>query len=156
MRWDGTVRAMFNAVLIEEEDGKPRARLAEVDEGDLPEAPVAVDVAYSSLNYKDALAITGTAPIARSYPMVAGIDLAGQTESGEAVVATGYGLGEQRWGGLAQKARVDGDWLVPLPETFPPRQAMAVGTAGFTAMLCVLALEDAGVEDPILVTGANG
>jgi acrylyl-CoA reductase (NADPH) len=149
---------MFNAVLIEEGDGgKPQARLAEVDEGDLPEGSATVDVEYSSLNYKDALAVTGTAPIARSFPMVAGIDLAGTVEgSDDAVLATGYGLGEQHWGGLAQKARLEGDWLVPVPDAFTTRQAMAIGTAGFTAMLCVLALEDAGVEDPILVTGANG
>jgi acrylyl-CoA reductase (NADPH) len=142
----------FNALLIEE-DG---SRLAEVDEADLPEGPVAIDVAYSSLNYKDALGITGKAPIARSFPMVAGIDLAGVTDSGDEVVATGQGLGETHWGGLAQKARLDGDWLVPLPEQFSLQQAMAIGTAGFTAMLCVLALEDHGVEGEILVTGANG
>jgi acrylyl-CoA reductase (NADPH) len=156
---------VFDALLIEQVDDEPQARLAGIDEGDLPEASVTVDVAYSSLNYKDALALTGTAPIARSYPMVAGIDLAGVVSAsdhpdhavGDRVVATGHGLGEQHWGGLAQRARLDGDWLVPLPEPFTLRQAMAIGTAGFTAMLCVLALEEHGLDDgEILVTGANG
>jgi acrylyl-CoA reductase (NADPH) len=160
-RREGT---LFNAVLIDKTDDQVQARLAELDESDLPEDSVSVDVTYSSLNYKDALAISGSAPIVRSYPMVAGIDLAGVVSGsddpdharGEMVVATGYGLGEHHWGGLAQRARLDGDWLVPLPEAFSPRQAMAIGTAGFTAMLCVLALEDHGVEGEILVTGANG
>jgi acrylyl-CoA reductase (NADPH) len=158
---------MFNAVLIDEMEGHPKGRLAQLDEGDLPAASVSVDVAFSSLNYKDALAITGTAPIARKLPMVAGIDLAGRvTDSshhdyvaGDEVLATGYGIGESHWGGLAQRARLDGDWLVPLPETVTSRQAMQIGTAGFTAMLCVLALEDHGIlpsDDEILVTGANG
>jgi acrylyl-CoA reductase (NADPH) len=155
---------VFNALLIEKDGDEPRARVAQVDEADLPEGSVTIDVAYSSLNYKDALAVTGTAPIARSYPMVAGIDLAGVVSAsehpdhapGDKVIATGYGLGEQHWGGLAQCARLDGDWLVPLPAPFSLRQAMAIGTAGFTAMLCVLALEDHGVEGEILVTGANG
>jgi acrylyl-CoA reductase (NADPH) len=152
---------MFNAVLIEEgDDGRARGRLAEVDEADLPEGDVTVDVAYSSVNYKDALAITGSAPIARSFPMVAGIDLAGTVaDSGDEVLATGYGLGERHWGGLAQRARVRSDWLVPLPDAFTTHQAMQIGTAGFTAMLCVLALEREGVEPgsgPVLVTGAGG
>lgn len=157
---------MFDAVLIEEGE-KPTGRLAAVDESGLPDGRAAVDVAYSSLNYKDALAITGAAPIARRFPMVAGIDLAGTVTTsdderfgaGDAVLATGYGLGERHWGGLAQRARVDADWLVPLPEAFTPRQAMAIGTAGFTAMLCVLALEDHGLAPgagPVLVTGASG
>jgi acrylyl-CoA reductase (NADPH) len=155
---------VFNAVLIDRTDDEVQARLAELDEAELPEGSVSVDVTFSSLNYKDALAITGSAPIARSYPMVAGIDLAGVVSAsadadhapGETVVVTGYGIGERHWGGLAQRARLDGDWLVPLPDAFSPRQAMAVGTAGFTAMLCILALEDHGVEGEILVTGANG
>ena len=155
---------MFHALLIEQVGDEPRARLAEVDDAQLPEGSVSVDISYSSLNYKDALALTGTAPIARSFPMVAGIDLAGVVTAsehpdyapGDAVLATGYGLGEQHWGGLAQRARLDGDWLVPLPEAFSPRQAMGIGTAGFTAMLCVLALEDHGVAGDVLVTGANG
>ena len=155
---------MFNAVLIDKTDDEVHARLAELDEAELPDGSVSVDVTYSSLNYKDALAITGSAPIARSYPMVAGVDLTGVVSAsddadhapGETVVVTGYGIGERHWGGLAQRARLDGDWLVPLPEAFSPRQAMAIGTAGFTAMLCILALEDHGVEGEILVTGANG
>ena len=155
---------MFNAVLIDKTDDEVQARLAELDEAKLPDGSVSVDVTYSSLNYKDALAITGSAPIARSYPMVAGVDLAGVVSAsddadhapGETVVVTGYGIGERHWGGLAQRARLDGDWLVPLPDAFSPRQAMAIGTAGFTAMLCILALEDHGVEGEILVTGANG
>jgi acrylyl-CoA reductase (NADPH) len=158
---------MFDGVLIEETEGQPKGRLAQLDERDLPAGPVSVDVAFSSLNYKDALAITGTAPIARTLPMVAGIDLAGTVSEsshpdyapGDEVLATGYGLGESHWGGLAQRARLDGDWLVPLPEAFTANQAMQIGTAGFTAMLCVLALEDHGVRPShgeVLVTGANG
>jgi acrylyl-CoA reductase (NADPH) len=151
---------VFRAVLIEETDGKPRGRLAELDDERLPELPVTVDVAYSSLNYKDALAITGAAPIARSLPMVAGIDLAGTVAgSGDAVLVNGCGIGERSFGGLAQRARLDPDWLVPLPAAFTARRAMAIGTAGFTAMLCVLALEDHDVAPsagPVLVTGAAG
>ena len=158
---------MFKAVLIEESEDKPRARLAELDEADLPEGAVTIDVAYSSLNYKDALGITGTAPIARSLPMVAGIDLAGTVAAsdeagfgaGDGVLVTGFGIGERHWGGLAQRARMDAGWVVPLPDAFDARQAMAVGTAGFTAMLCVLALEDHAIapgDGPVLVTGAAG
>ena len=158
---------MFNAVLIDEQEGGPKGRLAQLDDGDLPAGSVSVDVAFSSLNYKDALAITGTARIARTLPMVAGIDLAGKvTDSahpdyapGDEVLATGYGIGESHWGGLAQRARLDGGWLVPLPEPFTSLQAMQIGTAGFTAMLCILALEDRGIvpgDGEILVTGANG
>jgi acrylyl-CoA reductase (NADPH) len=158
---------MFDAVLIDEMEGRPKGRLVQVDDGDLPPGSVTVDVAFSSLNYKDALAITGAARIARKLPMVAGVDLAGRvTDSrhpdhvaGDRVLATGYGLGESHWGGLAQRARLDGDWLVPLPEMFTSLQAMQIGTAGFTAMLCVLALEDRGIapgDGDILVTGANG
>jgi acrylyl-CoA reductase (NADPH) len=155
---------VFNALLIEKTGDQPQARLAEIDDADLPDGSVAVDVAYSSLNYKDALAITGRAPIVRSYPMVAGIDLAGVVSAsdhpdygvGDRVIATGCGLGENHWGGLAQKARLDGNWLVPLPEAVTLERAMAVGTAGFTAMLCVLALEEHGVDGQVLVTGASG
>jgi acrylyl-CoA reductase (NADPH) len=153
---------VFKALLIEQ--GGEEGRVADVDEADLPDGSVSIDVTASSLNYKDALGITGTAPIARSFPMVAGIDLAGVVTAsdhpgyaeGDEVVATGQGLGETHWGGLAQRARLDGDWLVALPDAFSLRQAMAIGTAGFTAMLCVLALEDHGIEGDILVTGANG
>jgi acrylyl-CoA reductase (NADPH) len=158
---------VFKAVLIEETDDKPRGRLVELEDDQLPEGAVTVDVAYSSLNYKDALAITGTAPIARTLPMVAGIDLAGTVTAsedsaigtGEAVLVNGCGLGERHWGGLAQRARLDPDWVVPVPAAFTPQQAMAIGTAGFTAMLCVLALEDHGIEPgggAVLVTGAAG
>jgi acrylyl-CoA reductase (NADPH) len=158
---------VFRAVLIEETDDKPRGRVAELDDDRLPAAPVTVDVAYSSLNYKDALAITGTAPIARTLPMVAGIDLAGTVATseddargaGDAVLVNGCGIGERHFGGLAQRARLEPDWLVPLPAAFTARQAMAIGTAGFTAMLCVLALEDHDVAPgggPVLVTGAAG
>jgi acrylyl-CoA reductase (NADPH) len=155
---------MFKALLIEEAGEQPQARLAELDDADLPPGPVSIDVAYSSLNYKDALAITGRGPIVRSYPMVPGVDLAGVVSAsddpryaaGDEVVATGCGLGETHWGGLAQRARLDGDWLVPLPDGFSVTQAMAIGTAGVTAMLCVLALEDHDVDGEILVTGASG
>jgi acrylyl-CoA reductase (NADPH) len=158
---------MFTAVLIDEVEGQPKGRLAQLEDGDLPEGSVSVDVAFSSLNYKDALAIAGAARIARKLPMVAGVDLAGTVAdsshqdyaAGDEVLATGCGLGESHWGGLAQRARLDGDWLVPLPETFTTRQAMQIGTAGFTAMLCVMALEDRGIrpsDGEILVTGANG
>ncbi len=158
---------MFKAVLIEETEDGPRARLAELDDADLPGGAVTVDVAYSSLNYKDALGITGSAPIARSFPMVAGIDLAGTVSAsddaafapGDAVLATGFGIGERHWGGLAQRARLEAGWVVPVPDPLDARRAMAVGTAGFTAMLCVLALEDRAVapgDGPVLVTGAAG
>ena len=155
---------MFKALLIEEAREQPQARLAELDDANLPPGPVSIDVAYSSLNYKDALAITGRGPIVRSYPMVPGVDLAGVVSAsddpgygaGDEVVATGCGLGETHWGGLAQRARLDGDWLVPLPDGFSVTQAMAIGTAGVTAMLCVLALEDHDVDGEILVTGASG
>ncbi len=126
-----------------------------------------VRVSHSTLNYKDALAITGKGPVVRTFPMVPGIDLAGTVEhsthpdyaAGDAVILNGWGVGETHWGGLAQKARVNGNWLVPLPAQFTPQQAMAIGTAGYTAMLCVLALERHGVtpaHGEILVTGAAG
>jgi acrylyl-CoA reductase (NADPH) len=138
-----------------------------VDEARLPEGDVTVRVAYSTLNYKDALAITGKGPVVRNFPMVPGIDLVGTVEesrhaelrAGDAVVLNGWGVGETHWGGLAQRARVKGDWLVPLPAAYSPRQAMAIGTAGYTAMLCVIALERHGVtpeRGEILVTGAAG
>ena len=155
---------MFNAVLLEEIEGQPRARLAELNDEDLPEASVSIEVSRSALNYKDALAITGTAPIARRYPMVPGVDLAGTVSAsdhpdytaGDEVVATGFGIGEKHWGGLAQRARLDGDWIVRLPREITTRQAMAIGTAGLTAALCVRALEERRVQGDVLVTGANG
>jgi len=161
------VTIMFTAVLIEKDDKGYRAGVQQVDDAQLPDGNVTVRIACSTLNYKDALAITGKNPVVRKFPMVAGIDFAGTVESsdhpaysaGNKVILNGWGLGETHWGGLAQKARVDGDWLVPLPKAFTPAQAMAIGTAGYTAMLCVLALERHGVapeNGEILVTGAAG
>jgi acrylyl-CoA reductase (NADPH) len=158
---------MFSAIVINKKDGQRSAALQTVTEDDLPEGDVSVDVAYSTLNFKDGLAITGASPIVRSYPMVPGIDLAGTvTESrhpgwktGDKVVLNGWGTGEAHWGGLAQKARLKGDWLVPLPSVFTLAQAMAIGTAGYTAALCVDALVAAGISPDagdILVTGATG
>jgi acrylyl-CoA reductase (NADPH) len=158
---------MFRAILIEKDEAGTRTALKEIDEGQLPEGDVTVEVAHSTLNYKDGLAITGKAPVVRKFPMVPGIDLAGTVRDsahadykpGDRVVLNGWGVGETHWGGLAQVARLKGDWLVPLPEAFTPRQAMAIGTAGYTAMLCVLALERHGVtpdKGEIVVTGAAG
>jgi putative YhdH/YhfP family quinone oxidoreductase len=143
------------------------ARVADVDEKDLPEGDVVVKVEYSTLNYKDALALTNKSPIVRKWPMVAGIDGAGTVESsshplwkaGDKVVLTGWGVGESHWGCLAQKARLKGDWLVKLPAGMTTRQAMAIGTAGYTAMLCLIALEREGAtpeRGEVLVTGATG
>jgi acrylyl-CoA reductase (NADPH) len=159
--------SMFNAILIERDPGPYRATLRNLDEAQLPPAEVDVRIDYSTLNYKDALAITGHGPVVRQFPMVPGIDFAGTVESsghsayrrGDKVVLNGWGVGETHWGGLAQKARVKADWLVPLPPAFTTRQAMAIGTAGYTAMLCVMALERHGVtpeSGEILVTGAAG
>jgi len=158
---------MFKAILIEKDESGYRAGLADIAEDRLPVGDVTVRVGYSSLNYKDGLAITGKGPVVPSFPMVPGIDLAGIVETsahpdikvGDAVVLNGWGVGETHWGGLAEKACLKGDWLVPLPAAFSPRQAMAIGTAGYTAMLCVLALERHGVtpeQGEILVTGAAG
>jgi acrylyl-CoA reductase (NADPH) len=158
---------LFKAIKIAADGDRPTAALVELDAAELPDGAVTVDVAFSSVNYKDALAVTGTAPIARSLPMVAGIDLAGtvvdSTDTayapGDRVVATGSGLSESHWGGYAQRARLDADKLVPLPPAFSLHQAMQIGTAGFTAMLCVLALEDHGLAvgaGPVVVTGAAG
>ncbi len=158
---------MFKAILIEKDDAGYRAGLKEIDETQLPEGDVTVRVSHSTLNYKDGLAITGKGPVVRKFPMIPGVDLVGSVEEsshpeyrvGDSVVLNGWGVGEVHWGGLAQKARLKGDWLVPLPQRFTPRQAMAIGTAGYTAMLCVLALERHGVtpdQGEILVTGAAG
>lgn len=158
---------MFKGVLIEKDDAGYRASVKTLDEAQLPEGNVTVRVSHSTLNYKDGLAITGKGPVVRTFPMVPGIDLVGVVEdsthpeykAGDAVVLNGWGVGEVHWGGLAQKARLNGDWLVPLPAAFTPQQAMAIGTAGYTAMLCVLALERHGVQPgdgEILVTGAAG
>ena len=143
------------------------ARVSEVDESRLPEGDVLVRIEYSTLNYKDALALTNKSPIVRKWPMVAGIDGAGTVESssnpqwsaGDKVVLTGWGVGESHWGCLAQKARLKGDWLVRLPAGMTTRHAMAIGTAGYTAMLCLMALEREGAtpqRGDVLVTGATG
>src|SRR5579859_1559052 len=145
---------MFKAVLISKQDGAQSVRLADLQESELPEAAVTVRVEYSTLNYKDGLAITGRSPVVRKFPMVPGIDLAGTVRSsghdrwkqGDAVVLNGWGVGETHWGGLAQRARLNGDWLVPLPRAFSARLAMGIGTAGYTAALCVDALVSAGVK----------
>ncbi|CDK97284.1 putative dehydrogenase, NAD(P)-binding domain and GroES-like domain [Magnetospirillum gryphiswaldense MSR-1 v2] len=158
---------MFKAILIEKDDAGYRAGVTELADDRLPEGDVTVRVAYSTLNYKDGLAITGKGPVVRSFPMVPGIDLAGTVETsshvgykpGDQVVLNGWGVGETHWGGLGQKARLKGDWLVPLQAPFTPAQAMAIGTAGYTAMLCVLALEKNGItpeKGEVLVTGAAG
>lgn len=158
---------MFNAILIEKDDTGNHARIAQLEPSQLPPGNVTVRVDCSTLNYKDALAITGKGPVVRSFPMVPGIDLAGSVEhsdhpdfkAGDSVLLNGWGVGEGHWGGLSQVARLNGDWLIPLPEGFTAAQAMAIGTAGYTAMLSVLALERNGVtpdKGEILVTGANG
>jgi acrylyl-CoA reductase (NADPH) len=158
---------MFKGILIEKDDAGYRAAVRDIDDAQLPAGDVTVRVSHSTLNYKDALAITGKGPVVRKFPMVPGIDLVGTVESsthpdhrpGDAVLLNGWGVGEVHWGGLAQKARLHGDWLIPLPSAITPQQAMAIGTAGYTAMLCVLALEKHGVkpaDGEILVTGAAG
>lgn len=158
---------MFKGILIEKDDAGYRAAVKDIDEAQLPEGDVTVRVERSSLNYKDGLAITGKGPVVRKFPMVPGIDIAGTVEAsdnpdykaGDRVVLNGWGVGETHWGGLAQKARLKGDWLVPLPDAFTAQQAVAIGTAGYTAMLCVLALEKHGVkpaDGEIVVTGAAG
>ena len=159
---------MFKALLLtKSESGAPHCAVTELDDAQLPAGEVLVQVSHSTLNYKDGLAITGQAPVVRIWPMVPGIDLAGTVlESadaryrvGDAVLLNGWGVGEVHWGGLAQKARVKADWLVPLPAGMAPSQAMAIGTAGYTAMLCVMALQQHGItpeQGPVLVTGGNG
>ncbi|MGH9170941.1 MAG: MDR family oxidoreductase [Acidimicrobiales bacterium] len=159
----------MRAVLAAEPGGEP-GRLTEIDEAALPEGDVTIQVAWSSLNYKDGLAVTGMGRVVRSFPMVCGVDLAGTvvqsaTErfaAGDQVVVTGYGLGEERAGGYADLARVRSEWIVPLPEGLDARRAMAIGTAGLTSMLCVMALERGGLSPagasglPVVVTGAAG
>jgi acrylyl-CoA reductase (NADPH) len=158
---------MFKGILITKDETGYQAQVQQIDDAVLPEGDVTIQVAWSTLNYKDGLAITGKSPVVRRFPMVPGIDFAGTvTESsnaawkvGDNVVLNGWGVGETHCGGLAEKARVKGEWLVPLPAAFSARQAMAIGTAGYTAMLCVLALEKHGIkpaDGDILVTGANG
>lgn len=158
---------MFKAILIEKDEQGPRVGLTELSEDQLPEGDVTVRVSCSTLNYKDALAITGKSPVVRRFPMVPGIDFAGVVEHsdnpdykpGDRVVLNGWGVGEVHWGGLAELARVKGEWLIPLESAFTARQAMSIGTAGYTAMLCVMALERHGItpdKGEILVTGAAG
>jgi len=158
---------MFKGIMLNKDDEGFRASLTDIDEANLPEGDVTIKVSHSTLNYKDGLAITNKGPVVRSFPMVPGIDLVGTVEvsshpgfqAGDSVILNGWGVGEKHWGGLAQKARLNGDWLVPMPSQFTPRQCMAIGTAGYTAMLCVLALEQHGVKPEhgeILVTGAAG
>ena len=158
---------MFKAILINKDDSGYQCQLTEVDEAQLPEGDVLVDVEYSTLNYKDGLAITGKSPVVRRFPMVAGIDFSGKViESqnpnfapGDDVILNGWGVGETHWGGLAERARVKGDWLIKRPASMSAQDAMAIGTAGYTAMLCVQAIQRAGVtpeSGPVLVTGANG
>ncbi len=159
---------MFKALLLTKTpEGATLADITSLDEAQLPEGEVLVNVAYSTVNYKDALAVTGQSPVVRKFPMVPGIDFAGTVaesrdarfKPGDAVILNGWGVGESHWGGLAQKACVKADWLVPMPPGMEARQAMAIGTAGYTAMLCVMALQERGVTPaagPVLVTGANG
>jgi acrylyl-CoA reductase (NADPH) len=159
--------ATFKAIRIDKAEKGTTAALAQFDEAELMEGDVTVRVEYSALNYKDGLAVTGKAPVVRRFPMIAGIDLAGTVEqsshpqwkAGDKVICTGWGMGETHLGAYAEKARVKGDWLVRLPETMSTREAMAIGTAGFTAMLAVLALEKQGLSPksgPVVVTGAAG
>ena len=160
---------MFNALVVnkDEESGKTSAAVEQISTDQLPEGNVVVNVEYSTVNYKDGLCIGPGGGLVREYPHVPGIDFAGTVESsddprysaGDSVVLTGWRVGEVHWGGYAQKARVNADWLVPMPSGLSSRQAMAVGTAGFTAMLAVMALEDHGLkpdQGPVLVTGAAG
>nr|WP_325249242.1 acryloyl-CoA reductase [Amylibacter sp.] len=159
---------MFNALVVEKDDeGKTSASVQQIDLDQLPDGEVTVAVEYSTVNYKDGLCVGPGGGLVRNYPHIPGIDFAGTVESssdsrykaGDKVVLTGWRVGEAHWGGYSQKARVKADWLVPLPEGIDTRQAMAVGTAGFTAMLAVMALEDHGLKPgngPVLVTGAAG
>lgn len=158
---------MFKGLLITQEDKKSVASLVELNENQLPEGDVSLDVHYTSINFKDGLAITGKSPVVRSFPMVPGIDLVGKVTQcdsgafaqGDWVLLNGFGVGETHWGGMAEKARLKSDWLIPLSTGIDPKQAMIIGTAGYTAMLSVLALEKQGVtpdSGEILVTGANG
>jgi acrylyl-CoA reductase (NADPH) len=158
---------MFKGILINKDDAGYKAQYQSIDDSVLPEGDVTVKVEWSTLNYKDGLAITGKSPVVRRFPMVPGIDFAGTVsasdnpawKAGDKVILNGWGVGETHCGGLAEVARVKGEWLVALPPNFTARQAMAIGTAGYTAMLCVIALEKHGIkpaDGEILVTGANG
>ena len=157
----------MKAILVNKDDNGYNAGVTDVDESGLPEGDVTIKTAFSTLNYKDSLAITGASPVVREFPMIPGIDLSGTVEdsshpdfkAGDLVVLNGFGVGEMHWGGLAQRARLKGDWLVHLPDAFTPQLAMGIGTAGYTAMLCIMALERNGVTPDageIIVTGAAG
>ncbi|MGB7447607.1 MAG: MDR family oxidoreductase [Ornithinimicrobium sp.] len=157
----------FPALVIREGDDRPTSALEQLSDSDLPEGEVVVDVDYSSLNYKDGMALLGKGRIVRSFPMVPGIDLTGTVASsesdrfspGDAVILTGWGVGERFWGGYAARASARSEWLVKRPEDMSAQTAMSIGTAGLTAMLCVLALDEGGVrpaDGPVLVTGAAG
>src|ERR1700683_4583443 len=159
--------ATFKAIVIDKAEGGQSVKLTDFDEKDLMDGDVTVAVEWSTLNYKDGLAVTGKAPVVRRFPMIAGVDFSGTVESsshpawepGDKVVLNGWGLGETHLGAYAQKARVKGDWLVRLPQNISAREAMGIGTAGYTAMLAVMALERSGVtpaRGPIIVTGAAG
>src|ERR1700758_4668722 len=155
----------FKAIVIDKTDAGQTVRLTDFAEQDLMDGDVTVAVDYSTVNYKDGLAVTGKAPVVRRFPMIAGVDFAGTVETsshpkwqpGDKGILNGWGLGETHLGAYAQKARVKGDWLVALPKSMSARDAMAIGTAGYTAMLCVMALERAGImpgSGPVIVTGA--
>ncbi|WP_263064339.1 acrylyl-CoA reductase (NADPH) [Dickeya dadantii] len=157
----------MRALVLRQQDGLTLADVNTLEPSQLPDGDVTVDVDWSGINYKDALAITGKGKIIRQFPMVPGIDFAGTVrhsdhpdfKAGQPVVLTGWGVGENHWGGLAEQARVRADWLVPLPQGLTPRQAMIIGTAGFTAMLCVMALEEGGVtpaRGEVVISGASG
>jgi acrylyl-CoA reductase (NADPH) len=158
---------VFKALMLEEKDGKVVSSIQEVDEAKLPDGDVTVAVSHSTLNYKDGLILLGQGRLVRQYPHIPGIDFAGTVSEsanaafkpGDAVILTGWRVGEARWGGYGEKARVKGDWLVPMPKGLDAKRAMAIGTAGFTAMLAVMALEEHGLKPangPVLVTGAAG
>ncbi|KGJ94488.1 acrylyl-CoA reductase (NADPH) [Colwellia psychrerythraea] len=158
---------MFNCLLVNKDENGYKTSITELAEESLSQGNVSVKVLYSTLNYKDALAITGKAPVVRSFPMIPGVDFSGIVEHsesdefkvGDKVLLNGFGVGEKHMGGLSQKAKVNSDWLIPLPEAISPLQAMEIGTAGYTAMLCIQALEKGGINPQsgkILVTGATG
>ncbi len=157
----------IKAIVIDKQDDNYSANLSSINSDDLPNENVLIDVLYSTLNYKDGLAITGKGPVVRSFPMVPGIDLVGtvtnsdseEFKAGDKVILNGFGVGEKHWGGLAQKAALSSDWLISLPANLSAKQAMQIGTAGYTAMLSVIALEKQGItpdSGEVLVTGANG
>ncbi|MBF0358303.1 MAG: oxidoreductase [Magnetococcales bacterium] len=157
----------FKALVLNKNDDQTYSEFKQLDLADLPDGDVVVSISHSSLNYKDGLAVTGAGKIIRNFPFVPGIDLAGVVESsesekfkvGDAVLLTGWGVGEKYWGGFSQKARLNAKWLTAMPEGLTPSRAMAIGTAGFTAMLSIMALEKYGISrknGPVLVSGANG